>query len=131
MRRDIVRQFVPEGQWEKLTEVERQRIMAEVNQRMLGIAQGIQLGAAEAQKRVAEAQRAADAKAQAAAAAVKATPQPPPCAPRLPSLRFVRLPRGERRRSRARGSTSPSSATARWCAPRTPKSTCRTCSPRC
>ena len=49
--------------------------MAEVNQRMLGIAQGIQLGAAEAQKRVAEAQRAADAKAQAAAAAaVKAKP---------------------------------------------------------
>ena len=69
MRRDIVRQFVPEGQWEKLTEEERRRIMAEVNQRMLGIAQGIQLGTAEAQKRVAEAQRAADAKAQAAAAA--------------------------------------------------------------
>ena len=69
MRRDIVRQFVPEGQWEKLTEDERRRIMAEVNQRMLGIAQGIQLGAAEAQKRVAEAQRAADAKAQAALAA--------------------------------------------------------------
>ena len=51
MRRDIVRQFVPEGQWEKLSEQERQRIMAEVNQRMLGIAQGIQLGTAEAQKR--------------------------------------------------------------------------------
>ena len=69
MRRDIVRQFVPEGQWEKLTDEERRRIMAEVNQRMLGIAQGIQLGTAEAQKRVAEAQRAADAKAQAATAA--------------------------------------------------------------
>jgi serine phosphatase RsbU (regulator of sigma subunit) len=66
MRREIVRQFVPDGQWEKLTEEERRRIMGEVNQRMLGIAQGIQLGAAEAQKRVAEAQRAADAKAQAA-----------------------------------------------------------------
>ena len=76
MRRDIVRQFVPEGQWEKLTEEERQRIMAEVNQRMLGIAQGIQLGAAEAQKRVAEAQRAADAKAQAAAAAAAVKPAP-------------------------------------------------------
>jgi serine phosphatase RsbU (regulator of sigma subunit) len=77
MRRDIVRQFVPEGQWEKLTEQERQRIMTEVNQRMLGIAQGIQLGAAEAQKRVAEAQRAADAKAQAAVAAVRAIPRTP------------------------------------------------------
>ena len=81
MRRDIVRQFVPEGQWEKLTEAERQRIMTEVNQRMLGIAQGIQLGAAEAQKRVAEAQRAADAKAQAAVAAVKSTPRPAPVRP--------------------------------------------------
>jgi serine phosphatase RsbU (regulator of sigma subunit) len=81
MRRDIVRQFVPEGQWEKLTEQERQRIMTEVNQRMLGIAQGIQLGAAEAQKRVAEAQRAADAKAAAAAAAVKPTPRTTPARP--------------------------------------------------
>jgi serine phosphatase RsbU (regulator of sigma subunit) len=71
MRRDIVRQFVPEGQWEKLTDEDRHRVMAEVNQRMLGIAQGIQLGTAEAQKRVAEAQRAADAKVQAAAAAVE------------------------------------------------------------
>jgi predicted Fe-S protein YdhL (DUF1289 family) len=49
MRREIVRQFVPEGQWEKLSDQERQRVMAEVNQRMLGIAQGIQLGTAEAQ----------------------------------------------------------------------------------
>ena len=78
MRRDIVRQVVPEGQWENLSEAERQRIMAEVNQRMLGIAQGIQLGAAEAQKRVVEAQRAADAKAQAAAKAVKVAPRTPP-----------------------------------------------------
>ena len=65
MRRDIVRQFVPEGQWEKLSEEDRRRIMSEVNQRMMGIAQGIQLGAAEAQKRVAEAKREADEKIQA------------------------------------------------------------------
>ena len=65
MRRDIVRQFVPEGQWEKLSEDDRRRIMSEVNQRMMGIAQGIQLGAAEAQKRVAEAKREADEKVQA------------------------------------------------------------------
>ena len=71
MRRDIVRQFVPEGQWEQISQEERQRIIAEVNQRMLGIAQGIQLGAAEAQKKVVEAQRAADEKAQAAAVAAK------------------------------------------------------------
>ena len=78
MRRDIVRQIVPEGQWEKLTDVERRQIMEEVNQRMLGIAQGIQLGAAEAQKRVLEAQRAADAKAQAAVAAIKVKPKAAP-----------------------------------------------------
>jgi serine phosphatase RsbU (regulator of sigma subunit)/predicted Fe-S protein YdhL (DUF1289 family) len=78
MRRDIVRQIVPEGQWEKLTDAERRQIMDEVNQRMMGIPQGIQLGAAEAQKRVAEAQRAADAKAQAAAAAAKVKPKAAP-----------------------------------------------------
>jgi len=75
MRREIVRQFVPEGQWEKLSEQERQRVMAEVNQRMLGIAQGIQLGTAEAQKRVAEAQKIAEA---AAAVTVKPAPKPAP-----------------------------------------------------
>jgi serine phosphatase RsbU (regulator of sigma subunit) len=85
MRRDIVRQFVPEGQWEKLSDEERRRIMDEVNQRMLGIAQGIQLGAAEAQKRVAEAQRAADAKARAAATAVKAAPKAAPVAAARPT----------------------------------------------
>ena len=85
MRRDIVRQIVPEGQWEKLTDVERRQIMDEVNQRMMGIAQGIQLGAAEAQKRVAEAQRAADAKAQAAAAAAaKAKPKAAPTSATAP-----------------------------------------------
>jgi serine phosphatase RsbU (regulator of sigma subunit) len=100
MRRDIVRQFVPEGKWEQLSEQDRQRIMAEVNQRMLGIAQGIQMGAAEAQKRVAEAQREADEKAQAAAkaqAALQARPAPspkPPTAPvvnRAPARRKVAL----------------------------------------
>jgi serine phosphatase RsbU (regulator of sigma subunit) len=101
MRREVMRQFVPDGQWEKLSDEDRRRIMGEVNQRMLGIAQGIQLGAAEAQKRVAEAQRAADAKAQvarqaeaksraehisdtrakAAAAAARTMPQPTSAAP--------------------------------------------------
>jgi serine phosphatase RsbU (regulator of sigma subunit) len=81
MRRDIVRQIVPEGQWEQLSPEDRQRVIAEVNQRMLGIAQGIQLGAAEAQKRIAEAQRTADAKAREAAAAVAPAAAPRPSAP--------------------------------------------------
>jgi serine phosphatase RsbU (regulator of sigma subunit) len=97
MRRDIVRQFVPEGQWDKLSEEDRRRIMSEVNQRMMGIAQGIQMGAAEAQKRVAEAKREADEKIQAdakTAAAVTANsarrsaPKPPPApAPTPPATR--------------------------------------------
>jgi serine phosphatase RsbU (regulator of sigma subunit) len=70
IRREIMQQLVGSGeQWEKLTQEERQRVIAEVNQRMLGIVQGINLGAAELQKKVAEAQRVADAKAQEAARA--------------------------------------------------------------
>ncbi len=114
MRRDIVRQFVPEGQWEKLTEEERRRIMAEVNQRMLGIAQGIQLGTAEAQKRVAEAQRAADAKAQAAAAAAlekvskaaKATTRRPPTKAAPPTLLTRATPTTSVRTTPARRKTA-------------------------
>jgi serine phosphatase RsbU (regulator of sigma subunit)/predicted Fe-S protein YdhL (DUF1289 family) len=114
MRRDIVRQFVPEGQWEKLTEEERRRIMAEVNQRMLGIAQGIQLGTAEAQKRVAEAQRAADAKAQAAAAAAlekvskaaKATTRRPPTKAAPPTVLTRTTPTASVRTTPARKKTA-------------------------
>ena len=114
MRRDIVRQFVPEGQWEKLTEEERRRIMAEVNQRMLGIAQGIQLGTAEAQKRVAEAQRAADAKAQAAAAAAlekvskaaKATTRRAPAKAAPPTLLTRATPTASVRTTPARRKTA-------------------------
>ena len=114
MRRDIVRQFVPEGQWEKLTDEERRRIMAEVNQRMLGIAQGIQLGTAEAQKRVAEAQRAADVKAQAAAAAVlekvskaaKATTRRAPAKAAPPTLSTRATPTASVRTTPARRKTA-------------------------
>jgi serine phosphatase RsbU (regulator of sigma subunit) len=110
MRRDIVRQFVPEGQWEKLTEEERRRIMTEVNQRMLGIAQGIQLGTAEAQKRVAEAQRAADAKAQAAAVAVakaaKATTRKAPVKPAAPTVSARATPAAAVRTTPARRKTA-------------------------
>ena len=50
IRREMFRQIVPEGRPEALTAEERQRIAEEVNQRMLGIVQGIQLGAKELQK---------------------------------------------------------------------------------
>jgi serine phosphatase RsbU (regulator of sigma subunit) len=101
MRRDIVRQIVPEGQWEQLSQQDRQRVISEVNQRMLGIAQGIQLGAAEAQKRVAEAQRVADAKAREAAAATVPASRPrasvPAAVPRV-------APVASRRRTALSGS---------------------------
>ena len=68
IRREIMAQYASEEQWAKLPDAERQRIMGEVNQRMLGIRAGIRMGTAEAQRRIADAQRAAEAKAQEAAA---------------------------------------------------------------
>ncbi|HKV99930.1 MAG TPA: SpoIIE family protein phosphatase, partial [Vicinamibacterales bacterium] len=59
IRRDILKQIVPDGHLENLTPEERQRIGRELNQRMLGIAQGLQLGAAGLQKRAADAEREA------------------------------------------------------------------------
>ena len=61
IRREILKQIVPEGHLESLTPEERQRIGRELNQRMLGIAQGLQLGAAGLQKRAADAEREAEA----------------------------------------------------------------------
>jgi serine phosphatase RsbU (regulator of sigma subunit) len=64
IRREILKQIVPDGQLDNLTPEERQRVAREVTQRMLGIAQGIQLGAAGLQKKAADAEReAADARA--------------------------------------------------------------------
>jgi serine phosphatase RsbU (regulator of sigma subunit) len=66
IRDDVVRQFVPDGRLDQLSAEDRQRVFAEVNQRMLGIRQGIEM----LQAKVAE--RAADAKAQAADAKTRA-----------------------------------------------------------
>jgi serine phosphatase RsbU (regulator of sigma subunit) len=64
IRREILKQIVPDGQLDNLTPEERQRVAREVNQRMLGIAQGLQLGAAGLQKKAADAEKeAADAQA--------------------------------------------------------------------
>ena len=68
IRREIMDQYASQDDFAKLPETEKQRIIGEVNQRMLGIRMGIQMGTAEAQKRIADAQRAAEAKAKAAAA---------------------------------------------------------------
>ncbi len=68
IRREIMAQLVGTEDWDRLSSDERQRIVAQANQRMLGIAQGIELGRQELQKKVAAAQQAADAKAREVAA---------------------------------------------------------------
>jgi serine phosphatase RsbU (regulator of sigma subunit) len=68
IRLEILKQYASEEEFRKLPDREQQRIIGEVNQRMFGIAMGIRMGAAEAQRRVAEAQRAASDKAAEAAA---------------------------------------------------------------
>ena len=55
IRRDLYRQIVPGGHPEALTAEERQRVTREVNQRMLGIVEGIKISAAELQKQAAAA----------------------------------------------------------------------------
>jgi serine phosphatase RsbU (regulator of sigma subunit) len=70
VRREIARAIVPEGkQFENLTPEQRERLGRELNARMLGIVEGIKLGAAELQKQaeVVKQREAAAAKAQAAA----------------------------------------------------------------
>jgi serine phosphatase RsbU (regulator of sigma subunit) len=79
IQREIFRQILPEGRTENLSRDEWQRVMREVNQRMLGIQKGIQLGA-EAIKQQADAvarEQAAKAKAAARtpAAASAAAPR--------------------------------------------------------
>jgi len=90
IRQEIMKQILPEGQPQNMTPEERQRLGNELNQRMLGIAQGIRLGAAELQKKAEEAQKAqaaaeAEAKAKALAPAKPAAPAgaktTPPAAP--------------------------------------------------
>ena len=73
LRRDLFRQVLPaDKRFEDLTPEERQRIVAEVNQRVLGIQQGLQIGAAELQKRAIAAEKLAEAQAAAKAASAKA-----------------------------------------------------------
>jgi serine phosphatase RsbU (regulator of sigma subunit) len=78
IRLDILRQYASQEEFMKLPEADRQRIIGEVNQRMLGIAMGIRMGAAEAQRRVTDAQRAASEKAREAAVKAKRGRAPAP-----------------------------------------------------
>jgi serine phosphatase RsbU (regulator of sigma subunit) len=67
VRREIARAILPDGkQFENLTSEQRERIGRELNARMLGIVQGIRLGAAEVQKQAEAAKKEADAAKQTA-----------------------------------------------------------------
>ncbi len=81
IRREIMAQLVGTSDWDSLSSEERQRIMAQANERVLGIQQGIGLAKEELQKRVAAAQQAADVKAREAARTAKATPAPAQVSP--------------------------------------------------
>ena len=82
IRRELFREMTSSGSFDKMTPEERQRVGREVNQRLLGIVQGIQLGAAELQKKAEETQRQA-----AAARAAEVVPKKAPAVPRVPVVR--------------------------------------------
>ena len=75
----MYRQILGDQRLESLTPEQRQRVADEVNQRMLGIVQGIKLGASELQKQALEAaKQSADAQAKAAATQAKTAVKPVP-----------------------------------------------------
>ena len=83
LRRSLFRQVLPEGKrYEDLTPEDRQRLAAEVNQRLLGIQQGIQIGAAELQKRALELEK----EAAATELAEKPAPAAAPAKPATPTV---------------------------------------------
>ncbi len=81
IRREIMDQLVGAEDWNTLSPEERQRILAQVNQRMLGITQGIELSKVELQKKLAAAQQAADVKAREVAEAARLEARAAPAAP--------------------------------------------------
>ena len=83
IRREMIRELVPEGQGEELTAEERQRMFLEVNQRMTGIREGLELSAQALEQRAEAAARVAE----------EAAPVPvPPAAP--PVAAAIRVPAG-------------------------------------
>ena len=57
IRRQMFREIAPDKPIQEMDAAERARVIAEVNQRLLGIQQGLRLGAAELQKQAEEAKR--------------------------------------------------------------------------
>jgi serine phosphatase RsbU (regulator of sigma subunit) len=128
IRHDLYRQILPTTTAEQLTPEERQRVAREVNQRMLGIVEGIKLSAAELQKQAEEAQQEAEAASKRApktrgsaetpaaptaapTAAAPLAPPPPSPAPTAPSPAAA---------ATSTGATSTSSTAARSAAAMVP-----------
>lgn len=84
IRRELFRELTSGGSFEKMTPEQRQRIGREVNSRLLGIVQGLRLGAGEVQKKAESArqQAAAQAAASAATPGAAVSAPPPPAAPK-------------------------------------------------
>ncbi len=85
IRRELMRELVPEGNFDALTPEQRQKLGNELQIRLLGIRQGLQLGAQALQQRADVAgQKAAGDSAEGAAAVLVSPPAPPPVAPAPP-----------------------------------------------
>jgi serine phosphatase RsbU (regulator of sigma subunit) len=99
IRRELFRELTSGESLEQMTPEQRQRVGREVNQRLLGIVQGLQLSAAEVQKKAAAAKQlaadakiSADARSSASVSAPAVAPLPPPAVPAAPSVRSARSP---------------------------------------
>ena len=81
--RDVLHQIVPDGKIENLSPDERQRVAREVNQRLLGIKQGLQISAAGLQKQAEDIRKEAETQTPAAETTTAETKAPAP--PSTPS----------------------------------------------
>jgi serine phosphatase RsbU (regulator of sigma subunit) len=73
--REMFSKYVPEGGFEKMTPEQRQQLGRDINQRVMGIAEGIRLSAEQLQKK---AEAAKQKPADASLLAVPLAPKPPP-----------------------------------------------------
>jgi serine phosphatase RsbU (regulator of sigma subunit) len=91
--RDLFSKYVPEGGFGNMTSDERQQLAREVNLRMMGIAEGIRMGAEQLQKKADEARQEAALQATPPPAAVPPPPAPrsTPTAPAKPTTRTSTL----------------------------------------
>ncbi len=133
IRRDLFRQMAPNGSFEQMTPEERQRIGREVNQRLLGIVQGIQLSAAELQKKADAATATADKAEEAAKKSRdrRATTIAPvaPAAPMAPPVPAVSAPAAVPAPPAASPSALPNPTPAAAAAPAPPPASAPTAEP--